>query len=101
VYLKRVPGVRIPLSPQTKLLPQLAAGFFIHRWTNQACPNEDRYELKNLMSETDKGVIWNARFSPMGSLKIIPLSLYLAPSGLYYIYMSLPLAFTGIIISSH
>jgi len=26
------------------------------------------------MSETNKEVIWDARFSPMGSLKIIPLS---------------------------
>jgi len=24
----------IPLSPQTKLLPQLAAGFLIHSWPN-------------------------------------------------------------------
>jgi hypothetical protein len=64
VYLKRVPGVRIPLSPQTKLLPQLAAGFLIHSWTNQACLSEDSYELKILMSETNKEVIWDARFLP-------------------------------------
>jgi hypothetical protein len=63
VYLKRVPGVRIPLSPQTKLLPQQAAGFLIYSWTNQACLNEYRYELKSLMSETNKEVIWDARFS--------------------------------------
>jgi hypothetical protein len=58
------PGVRIPLSPQTKLLPQHAAGFLIHSWPNKACLNEDRYELKILMSETNKGVIWDARFPP-------------------------------------
>lgn len=43
------PGVRIPLSPQTKLLPQLAAGFLIHSWPNQACLKEDRYELKKFI----------------------------------------------------
>jgi len=54
----------IPLSPHDKLLPQQAAGFLFQSWTNQACLNEDRYEIKALMSETNKGVIWDARLSP-------------------------------------
>ena len=29
VYLKRVPGVQIPLSPQTRLLPRHAGGFLL------------------------------------------------------------------------
>ena len=43
------PGVRIPLSPQSKLhLTAKPGGFLIHSLTNQACLNEDRYELKDL-----------------------------------------------------
>jgi hypothetical protein len=41
------PGVRIPLSPQNRLLPREAGGFLFYRLTNQACLSEARWKIKS------------------------------------------------------
>jgi hypothetical protein len=41
VVRSHVPGVRIPLSPQTILLPRHSRGIFILEWSNQACLREN------------------------------------------------------------
>ena len=56
VCLKRVPGVRIPLSPHSNYFPRRKAGVFVSRWPSQACLRKDSGKQK-LMSERNKEVI--------------------------------------------
>ena len=58
------PGVRIPLSPQSKITPSAQLGDFC--FVTFITQFEKEAKQKDHMSETNKGVIWVCKVTPLG-----------------------------------